>query len=132
MTTQSTDRYRLPRSILLLAMTFIIFIPLKSYAAQFSGAYLIHVCGTDAKGKELAPGGHIACQAYIAGLLDYHNLLRTLGTAPSIDFCVPQNTNLEKLQTQVFSYVFKNRKQHGSFTAAPAVALGLYQAYPCK
>ena len=118
--------------MLFLAMTFTFSIAPKANAAQFSGAYLIHVCGTDAKGKELATGGHIACQAYIAGLLDYHNLLRTLGTAPSIDFCVPQDTNLEKLQTQVFSYVFKNRKQHGSFTAAPAVALGLYQAYPCK
>lgn len=118
--------------MLFLAMPLGLCIAPPANAAQFSGAYLIHVCGTDAKGKELAPGGHIACQAYIAGLLDYHNLLRTLGTAPSIDFCVPKDTNLEKLQTQIFSYVFKNRKQHGSFTAAPAVALGLYQAYPCK
>ncbi|MFP4314368.1 MAG: Rap1a/Tai family immunity protein [Alphaproteobacteria bacterium] len=122
----------LPRNIMLLAMTVIVLFPLPSKAAQFSGAYLIHVCGSDAKGKEIAPGGHIACQAYIAGILDYHNLLRTLGTAPSVDFCVPKNTELKKLQTQVFSYVFKHRQQHGSFTAAPAVALGLHNAYPCK
>lgn len=92
----------------------------------------MHVCGSDAKGKELAVGGHITCQAYIAGVLDYHNLLRTLGTAPSVDFCVPENAELKTLQKQVFSYVFKNRQQHSSFTAAPAVALSLYNAYPCK
>lgn len=132
MTKQSIVKYRLPRSILLLAMTLTLFMPFKAYAAQFSGAYLIHVCGSDASGKEMAPGGHIACQAYIAGLLDYHNLLKTLGAAPSIDFCVPKEAKLQVLQKQIFSYVFTHRKQHGSFTAAPAVALGLYEAYPCK
>lgn len=118
--------------IVLLICTFVFFGHKASSAAQFSGSYLLHVCGSDLNNKELAPGGHIACQAYIAGLLDYHNLLRTLGTAPSIDFCVPKKTELDKLQKQVFSYVFKNRHQHGSFTAAPAVALALHNTYPCK
>ena len=118
--------------VFLLLIAFLLIFPQSARAAQFSGSYLMHVCGSDAKGKELAVGGHITCQAYIAGVLDYHNLLRSLGTAPSVDFCVPENAELKTLQRQVFSYVFKNRQQHSSFTAAPAVALSLYNAYPCK
>lgn len=117
----------------LVLLLLLCFMPARSsQAAQFSGSYLMHVCSSDANGKEMAVGGHITCQAYIAGILDYHNLLRTLGVAPSVDFCVPEKTNLQTLQRQVFSYVFKNRQQHSSFTAAPAVALSLYNAYPCK
>jgi len=104
----------------------------ESRAAQFSGAYLLHVCGVNEHGLELVPGGHIACQAYIAGVLDYHNLMRSLGTAPGVDYCVPQKTSMEELQKVVYVYIYKNRKQHGAFTAAPAVALAFYNAYPCK
>ncbi len=88
----------------------------QGYAAQFSGSYLLHICGVDENGKERAAGGHIACQAYIAGILDYHNLQRSLGTAPTVDFCVPNDANLKTLQAQVYSYVFRHQKQHNVFT----------------
>ena len=100
-------------------------------AARFSGEYLLQVCGVDEKGKELVDGGHIACQAYIAGVLDYHNLIRSLGTAPSVDFCVPSDTGLTALQRRVTSYIFKNRGEHESFIASPGVALALFAHYPC-
>lgn len=115
-----------------LVLVSLTLISTQSYAAQFSGSYLLHICGTDKNGKELAPGGHIACQAYIAGILDYHNLQRTLGTSPTVDYCVPNDANLKTLQTQVYSYVYRHQKQHNVFTAAPAVALALYYFYPCK
>lgn len=113
-------------------MALLSYPPKQAQAAQFSGAYLLHVCGVNQHGLELVPGGHIACQAYIAGVLDYHNLMRSLGTAPGVDYCVPQKTSMEELQKVVYVYIYKNRKQHGAFTAAPAVALALYNAYPCK
>ena len=90
------------------------------------------VCASDANGKEITPGGHIACQAYIAGILDYHTLMKSLGTAPGIDFCVPESAGMAKIQNRVQSYVVRNRKQHSSFIAAPGVALSLYNAFPCK
>ncbi len=90
------------------------------------------MCSSDESGRELAPGGHIACQAYIAGVLDYHNLVRSLGTAPSVDFCVPDDVGMNKLQNVVAAYLDKNSGIHGSFTAAPAVALALFSAYPCR
>lgn len=106
--------------------------PHPSPAARFTGDYLLQMCASDEQGKEITPGGHIACQAYIAGVLDYHNLIHSLGTAPSIDFCVPDDVSLDSLQSQVLSYVFRNRYQHGNFIASPAVALSLYARYPCN
>lgn len=131
------DRVRILRSIrvacfVLLMLACVLSFTAPSHAAQFSGSYLLHICGKDTNGKELAPGGHIACQAYIAGILDYHNLQRSLGTAPTVDFCVPNDVNLKTLQDQVYSYVFRHQKQHNVFTAAPAVALAFYNFYPCK
>lgn len=101
------------------------------HAARFSGHYLIHVCSSDDNGNELTAGGHVACQAYIAGVLDYHNLIRSMGASPSVNFCVPEDVDLNTLQAKVLSYVRKNRKQHGGFNVSPGVALGLYEAYPC-
>lgn len=101
-------------------------------AAQFSGDYLLRLCLTGQDGKDIVPGGSTACQSYIAGILDYHNLQKSLGTAPgTVNFCVPDNADLATLQKMVTIYLIKNR-QHADFTAAPAVALALYQYYPCK
>lgn len=114
-------------AVLLLAL-----LPLSAHAARFSGQYLLHICASDQNGNEITPGGHIACQAYIAGILDYHNLIRSLGTAPSVDFCVPDGVSMNTLQKQTQSYVLRNRVQHDRFVAAPGVALGLYAFYPCR
>ncbi len=103
----------------------------KSAAAEFSGAYLLRLCNFGPDGKETVAGGHAACQSYIAGVIDYHNLIRSLGTAPSVDFCVPDKTTLYDLQMAVVRYLTVNG-QHDGFVAAPAVALALFDVYPCK
>ncbi len=102
-----------------------------AWAARFSGDYLLQVCASDKNGKELSPGSHIACQAYIAGILDYHNLMRSLGVAPTVDFCVPEEIGLYEIQGKVASYIFRNRHEQGPFIASPGVAMAMYQAYPC-
>ncbi len=103
----------------------------EARAAQISSEYLLHVCSQDSNGKEIVKGGHVTCQAYIAGVMDYHALLRSLGTAPSVDFCVPSSAELGSLQTIVVRYLKRN-PQHKGFIASPAVALALYESYPCK
>ena len=105
---------------------------MPAQAARFSGEYLLHVCATDKDGKEVVAGGHIACQAYIAGVLDYHNLIRSLGSSPSVDFCVPEDVDMNDLQVRVRSYIFRNRSEHVGFVAAPGVAMALLEYYPCK
>ncbi len=104
----------------------------RAEAARFMGNYLLAMCGSDKSGREIVKGGHAACQAYISGIMDYHSFIRTMGQAPGVDFCVPDNVPPRKLQNIVAAYILKNQKEHGSFTAAPAVALALYSAYPCK
>lgn len=100
-------------------------------AREFSADYLLQMCSSTRAGAETVPGGHIACQSYLAGVIDYHVLLRSLGTAPSVDFCLPKDADLDLIQKVVTLYLMRNR-QHESFVAAPAVALALYQMWPCK
>lgn len=118
-------------AVLFCAIAVFCVAPLPARAAQFSGDYLLRLCLTGQDGKDIVPGGSTACQSYIAGILDYHNLQKSLGTAPgTVNFCVPDNADLSTLQKMVTIYLIKNR-QHADFTAAPAVALALYQYYPC-
>jgi hypothetical protein len=100
-------------------------------AGFFSASYLHELCRSDAKGREVVKGGHTACQAYIAGTIDYHKLMKTLGTAPTIDFCVPNTEPMSRLQLIVWKFLAENG-QHSEFVAAPAVTLALYEYYPCK
>lgn len=72
-----------------------------------------------------------ACQSYIAGVIDYHRLLRGLGTAPTVDFCLPRVVDMTQIKKIVLNYLIR-RTEHRDFVAAPAVALSLYNAYPCK
>jgi len=99
--------------------------------ALISGAYLYEICKRDEGGRETVPGAHTACQAYIAGIVDYHNLLRSLGTSPSIDLCVPNTVKLSDLQDIVWTYLEANT-QHDSFIASPAVSLALFEVFPCR
>lgn len=120
------------RSSFILLFLFTVFLARPAFAARFTGEYLLSVCASDKNGKEITPGGHIACQSYIAGVLDYHNLIHSMGTAPSVDFCVPEGTTLYALQRQVVAYLQKHRQEHEKFVAAPGVALALYELFPCK
>ena len=103
----------------------------SAQAARFTGDYLLNMCSSDAKGKEITKGGHLACQAYIAGVMDYHNLIRSMDVAPSVDFCVPEGESMGTVQNKIVKYLRHNKNQHGPFIATPAVALGLFIAYPC-
>jgi hypothetical protein len=123
------------RAYLFSVFMLILFVPHPSNAQDsssgfFSTAYLMELCRRDNKGKEVVKGGHAACQSYISGIIDYHGLMTSLGTAPTIDFCVPNTERLDKIQDQVWLYLIQN-KQHAEFIAAPAVALALYEYYPC-
>jgi hypothetical protein len=108
-------------------------LPVAAQAQQalFSGAYLLELCKRNAKGGEVVKGGHIACQAYISGVIDYHQLLRSLGTSPSIDFCIPDAVKPGELQNIVWKYLEENA-QNDAFIAAPAVSLAVFDVFPCE
>ncbi len=85
----------------------------------------------DSNGKEVVKGGHNACQSYIAGVLDYHNVLQSLNIAPKIDICVPGGVAMGELQAIVLRYL-RAHGEHDAYIAAPAVTMAIYQIYPCK
>lgn len=97
----------------------------------FSGAYLFELCSKDENGKETVKGGHAACQAYIAGVIDYQDILISLGTRTSVDMCVPNTVKMNDLQDIVWEYL-KINAQHDHFGAAPAVSLALSAVFPCQ
>lgn len=70
------------------------------------------------------------CESYVAGVIDYHSLIKTMNAIPTVEFCIPDGTKLSDLREAVAAYLSIN-KQHQNFAAAPAVALGLYEIYPC-
>lgn len=105
--------------------------PQKSFAARFSGEYLLKVCSIDRHGIEIIEGGKIACQAYISGVIDYHNVLRVMGLTSGMDFCIPEKVTLNELHVRILVYLYEHAKLHRKFVAAPAVSMGLYSLYPC-
>ena len=110
---------------------FLYFVSVDSRAAIFSGAYLWELCKSDQSGQEIVRGGHGACQSYISGIIDYHKLLNSLGTSPSVDFCVPDDVSMNEVQQVVWTYLDQN-SDNDEFIAAPAVALALFEIFPCK
>ncbi|PCJ02737.1 MAG: hypothetical protein COB14_01900 [Alphaproteobacteria bacterium] len=106
--------------------------PYKLHAAKFSGDYLLKVCSVNRDGRERVEGGKIACQAYISGVIDYHNVLRSMGLTTDMDFCIPEKVTLNELHVRVLVYLYEHVKLHRKFVAAPAVSMALYSLYPCR
>ena len=97
---------------------------LASSGALMTGKNLALLCGSKKSDDQFA------CQNYIAGVIDYHRLLRGLGTAPSVDFCVPATIDMRTVRTVVLRYLLARSESH-DFVAAPAVAMSLYNTWPC-
>jgi hypothetical protein len=93
--------------------------------ALMTGGALLNLCQS---GKA---GDQFACQSYIAGVVDYHRLMRGLKTAPAVDFCLPEKLPMADVKAIVSHYLMRYT-EHRDFIAAPAVAMSLYQKYPCK
>lgn len=120
--------------ILSLVCTFFVvsMAPPNASAAEFSGEYLIKVCSMNSRGEEIVKGGKIACQAYIAGVIDYHNMLRAMDLTSDMNFCIPEKVTLNEIHARVLAYMYERAKLHRKFIAAPGVAMALFSNYPCN
>lgn len=95
-----------------------------SAQAQMTGERLYYLC------SGALPEDTAACQGYLAGIIDYNTILRSVDMTPGVDFCVPKTVPAEQLQLDVVTY-FKQNKQHAEFLASPAIALAFSKLYPC-
>lgn len=120
------------RYLLITVFLFAALKPFQANSAVFSGEYLLKVCSIDQRGEEIVKGGKIACQSYISGVIDYHNMLRSMDLTSNMNFCIPDEITLNEIHSVVLSYLVRNKKLHRNFVAAPAVAMALFSKYPCK
>ncbi len=93
-------------------------------AAYITGSDLLAECQSD-NAKDV-----FGCMNYVAGVIDFQVMQQSMGTEPSVDFCLPEDLTIEKAAVTVMLYLEKN-PQNGSFIAAPAVSLALGESYPC-
>lgn len=96
-----------------------------AYAAYFTSLDLLKMCKSP---KEVDMKN---CHGYVAGIIDYHNLAKSLKTKPAIDFCVPKKLPIRDISLRVMAYLAKH-PQHDYFVAAPAIAMALHKEYPCS
>lgn len=91
-----------------------------------------YVTGSDllAKCDSKEPYKVYSCINYIAGVIDYHLIMQSLGTIPTTDFCLPDNLPVEKATIAVMQYLRKSPEMQ-AFIAAPAVTMALHETYPC-
>ncbi|MCB1782790.1 MAG: hypothetical protein KDI13_02235 [Alphaproteobacteria bacterium] len=122
--------------VFVFALFLLMLFPLRDVqAARFSGEYLLKVCMLDKNGGELIAGGKIACQAYISGVIDYYNMMKSFEDREKMkgfDFCLPDDVSLNEVHLRVLSYLIEHKKMHRQFVAAPAVMMALSAAYPCR
>ncbi len=99
--------------------------PRPALAQYLSARDLAYSCLSDKK-EQMS-----ACINYIAGVIDYHTLMMSFGTAPTIDFCLPESISKEKAAVIVMAYL-RTSSQNDAFTAAAVVPLALNKAFPCR
>ena len=110
---------------IIFTFTLFMLLPQRQAAAQYvTGADLLALCTSD------EPRKIYSCMNYVAGVIDYHIVMQSLGTGPTTDFCLPTNLRLEAATVTVMSYL-KKSPMHQAFIAAPAVIMALTERYPC-
>lgn len=93
---------------------------------------LTQLCSYGPNGKETAPGAHASCQSYLAGVIDYHELFKSVNAAGAkVDFCLPSALTYSDLQRIILEYLQRNAT-HADSPAAAAVLLGLRDEFPCN
>ncbi len=73
----------------------------------------------------------VTCSGYIAGIIDYHHLMRTMGQKPPVSFCIPKNIKMDRITNVVLNYMTAH-PANDAFVASPAVSVALSKEFPCK
>ena len=109
-----------------LLLIFCLLAPMRGADAQYVATKdLARECLSD-KREQMA-----ACIGYVAGVIDYHLLMQSFGTAPTIDFCIPADISKEQAAIIVMAYL-RGETQHDEFTAAATIPLALNKVFPCQ
>lgn len=100
--------------------------PRAASAGYMSGTDFVTKCLSEK--KEDVYG----CVHYVAGVIDYHMVIQSLGTAPpTLAFCIPPSISMTQAAFLVLTYL-RTEPQNEGFVAAMAVPMALNKAFPCK
>jgi len=110
--------------ILAAILTCLWFTSQPAAAAYVTGKDLKNECRSD-KTEDM-----MGCMNYVAAVIDYHIMMQSMGTEPSVDFCLPPSLSIEKAAVTVMVYL-RRQQQLDDFIAAPSVAMALHDSYPC-
>lgn len=112
------------RSLFLLCLIIGVLQPSIAQAVYYTGRDLAAQCEDEDDRKTAS------CLGYVAGVIDYHVMLQSLGTAPTTDFCLPDDLSVSRATTTILDYLKKN-PQHLDFIAGPTIAMALAANHPC-
>jgi hypothetical protein len=93
-------------------------------AAYVTGKDLKNECRSD-KADDM-----MGCMSYVEAVIDDQVMMQSMGTEPSVDFCLPDSLSIEKAAVTVMVYL-ERQPQLDDFIAAPSVAMALHDSYPC-
>lgn len=103
---------------------YLLLSPRPAAAVYVSGGDLVQNCLSDKKHDVYA------CVHYVAGVIDYHTVMQSVGTAPTLSFCIPAGVSVSEAAYVVLRYLRSQPMQQG-FVAAMSVPLALNKTYPC-
>ena len=109
-------------SLILLIFCMMPNIPAK--AANITGTQLQAYC------ESSDPKDVMSCANYIAGIIDYHVFMKSMGAEPAFGFCIPDNVTIEEISFIVMKYL-QNIPEQGGFIAVQTVLMALNREYPC-
>jgi hypothetical protein len=72
-----------------------------------------------------------SCVHYIAGVIDYHMLLESMGKAPNVSFCIPPEVSMQQAAVLVMAYM-RTAPEYNGYAAAASVPMAMEKAFPCK
>jgi len=111
--------------ISLILFIFLWFTPKNAVSAYVTGDTLKLYCSSEESGDV------IACANYIAGIIDYHVFMQTMGVMHDFGFCIPEGVTIEAASFVVMKYL-KSSPYYDPFIGASSVIMALHSQYPCK
>jgi hypothetical protein len=111
---------------------FAMFMAFLSLCGPSSDAQAMYLSSADLAAKCISDRSEDIhdCTSYVAGVIDYHMLLQSLGTNPTMPFCMPESVSMQQAAVIVMAFL-KTAPQHDAFVAASAIPLAINKAFPC-
>jgi len=116
--------------VLIFILVMLIAVPAEAQRTSYMRSIdLLSMCRN--QGENAKVNLPMFCETYIAGVIDMHNMMRSMDFTTPVTFCIPAQYSIQQVSEIVLNDLASS-PQHDHFIAAPAVTLALFKAFPCK